>query len=614
MATELTMPQMGYDMQEGTVVRWLKSEGSLVQIGEAIAEIETDKAVIEFESYAEGVLHKILVADGTTVSVGETIAIVGTKSEILAASAQSAPLISALSDSDFSLRKVSAATLGELGDGAAVQPLIRALTDSDEDVRIHAAESLGKLGDVSAVRPLVMALSDSVKEVRAQAARSLGKLEDDSAVQPLINALSDTDEDVRADAAWSLGQLRHVIAVPALSRLLSDSSELVRVNVTCALAALGDDSKTSLLAERIGVFDEQADFFGYEQLRTIVARSLGDLKARSAVHNLLIASEERGGEVREEAIRALGKIGNESALPRIISGLTDEAKAVRAVSAEAAAMLGGRSVLSEILPMLYDPELEVRLAAIKALADIGDASAIDHLNLMLNDKHPRIKRAASQAIERLQEGSTRATKTQVTEEPSKSVRLLVEIEPASEALVVDHYARLEGSIANLGEGTASNIRLVLSGPAVGDERQVDVMDQLGTEQTSRWHAPIQPTAAGSVPLMWQLTFSDAGETSHQLTGAEYIQVTQANESTGASSPAVHVEKLFQGPVVSGGDLVESGGIKQNEGVALVKGSNDDSNEPIQEATSFGFCPECGKEMKALKTPKFCPHCREQLTS
>ena len=80
MATELTMPQMGYDMQEGTVVRWLKDEGSNVDLGEPVAEIETDKAVVEFESYASGVLQKILVAEGSTVPVGETIAVVGESS------------------------------------------------------------------------------------------------------------------------------------------------------------------------------------------------------------------------------------------------------------------------------------------------------------------------------------------------------------------------------------------------------------------------------------------------------------------------------------------------------------------------------------------------------
>ncbi|MCH8062476.1 MAG: 2-oxo acid dehydrogenase subunit E2 [Chloroflexi bacterium] len=68
-------------MQEGTVVRWLKAEGSQVEMGEAIAEIETDKAVVEFESYASGILHKILVSEGTTVPVGQIIAIVGEPGE-----------------------------------------------------------------------------------------------------------------------------------------------------------------------------------------------------------------------------------------------------------------------------------------------------------------------------------------------------------------------------------------------------------------------------------------------------------------------------------------------------------------------------------------------------
>lgn len=84
MATELTMPQMGYDMQEGTVVRWLKAEGSNVELGEPVAEIETDKAVVEFESYASGVLRTILVEEGTTVPVGQPIALVGEEAEVTA--------------------------------------------------------------------------------------------------------------------------------------------------------------------------------------------------------------------------------------------------------------------------------------------------------------------------------------------------------------------------------------------------------------------------------------------------------------------------------------------------------------------------------------------------
>ncbi len=103
MNTELTMPQMGYDMQEGTVVRWLKAEGSNVELGEPVAEIETDKAVVEFESYAAGVLQTLLVEEGSTVPVGQPIAVVGDEAEAPAPEpASHTPVADAESDSQDS--------------------------------------------------------------------------------------------------------------------------------------------------------------------------------------------------------------------------------------------------------------------------------------------------------------------------------------------------------------------------------------------------------------------------------------------------------------------------------------------------------------------------------
>ena len=75
------MPQMGYDMQQGTVVRWIKKEGDEVARGEPIAEIETDKAVLEMESTGAGILRKIVAPEGTTANVGEVIGIVGNADE-----------------------------------------------------------------------------------------------------------------------------------------------------------------------------------------------------------------------------------------------------------------------------------------------------------------------------------------------------------------------------------------------------------------------------------------------------------------------------------------------------------------------------------------------------
>ena len=78
MATTVVMPQMGFDMQEGTIVRWLKQEGDEVSRGEPIAEIETDKAIVEMEAFASGVLLKTVVGEGQTVPVGQAIAVIGT--------------------------------------------------------------------------------------------------------------------------------------------------------------------------------------------------------------------------------------------------------------------------------------------------------------------------------------------------------------------------------------------------------------------------------------------------------------------------------------------------------------------------------------------------------
>ena len=77
MITEVTMPSMGADMTEGTIVKWLKSEGDEVKRGDKLAEIETDKTVVEMESYGEGILRKIVVPEGQVVPVGDLIAYVG---------------------------------------------------------------------------------------------------------------------------------------------------------------------------------------------------------------------------------------------------------------------------------------------------------------------------------------------------------------------------------------------------------------------------------------------------------------------------------------------------------------------------------------------------------
>ena len=83
MATSIVMPQMGYDMQEGTVVRWVKKEGEEVARGEVLAEIETDKATVEYEAFVGGVLRKIVAEEGVAIPVGDLIAVITAPDEPL---------------------------------------------------------------------------------------------------------------------------------------------------------------------------------------------------------------------------------------------------------------------------------------------------------------------------------------------------------------------------------------------------------------------------------------------------------------------------------------------------------------------------------------------------
>lgn len=71
---EITMPKMGFDMTEGTIVRWLKKVGDFVNKGEAVAEIETDKVTIEIESFVSGTLSEIVSPAGSRTAVGGVIA------------------------------------------------------------------------------------------------------------------------------------------------------------------------------------------------------------------------------------------------------------------------------------------------------------------------------------------------------------------------------------------------------------------------------------------------------------------------------------------------------------------------------------------------------------
>jgi pyruvate dehydrogenase E2 component (dihydrolipoamide acetyltransferase) len=108
MAEKISMPKLGFDMREGVLVRWVKNEGEQINKGDVLAEIETDKATVEVESSADGVVRKLLASPGDSVPVGEAIAIVGTADEKI--DADSAPAAAPVEKAESQPEAAPAAT------------------------------------------------------------------------------------------------------------------------------------------------------------------------------------------------------------------------------------------------------------------------------------------------------------------------------------------------------------------------------------------------------------------------------------------------------------------------------------------------------------------------
>src|SRR5262252_8296547 len=81
MANIIEMPKLSDTMTVGTLIKWLKKEGDAVKTGDMLAEVETDKATMELESFFDGVLLKQFVAGGAQVAIGAPLCAIGKAGE-----------------------------------------------------------------------------------------------------------------------------------------------------------------------------------------------------------------------------------------------------------------------------------------------------------------------------------------------------------------------------------------------------------------------------------------------------------------------------------------------------------------------------------------------------
>ncbi len=173
MATVINMPKLGFDMAEGLLVRWVKAEGEAVEIGDVLAEIETDKATVEVEAEASGVVLKHIAAENSSVPIGAPITVIGEEgeefdvesvevdaagtgaAETVAAVAEDTPMHEPMTHSPIVVAETSAN--GDLPAGVRASPVARRLA-AERGIEIGALSGSGPKGrivkrDVEAAAP-----------------------------------------------------------------------------------------------------------------------------------------------------------------------------------------------------------------------------------------------------------------------------------------------------------------------------------------------------------------------------------------------------------------------------------------------------------------------------
>ena len=247
MAELVTMPKLGFDMAEGTLIRWVKAEGDSVEKGEVIAEIETDKATVEVESSYQGVMFRHLAAEGAELPVNAPIAVIAEEDETLTDDdidallgesgaketakqkpAEKKPTEEEKATEEKAVQEEAPGDITPAG-GKRSSPLARRMAD-DHDVPLSKVEGSGPQGRI--IKQDIEAYLESMgTKGREAEADTVGK-----ALQPLTAFIAG---EIPEDEVVAMSRLRQ-----AIGRRMQDSNQnfphfyLTRVYKTGALMSL----------------------------------------------------------------------------------------------------------------------------------------------------------------------------------------------------------------------------------------------------------------------------------------------------------------------------------------------------------------------------------------
>lgn len=336
-----------------------------------------------------------------------------------------APLLSALSDDSWRVRRAAVKGVSQRAAPEAIAALLNSVVENHQNPSLlNSALQVLASSDVETLSPLIQLLQGPEPDLRMQAALALGEQRQVRAAGPLIDALKDDDPNVRYHAIEALGKLKSSEAVDALAEIAESrdfflafpaldalakigdariaprvvlllEDDLLREPVINLLGQLGDETAVAPLTALLNTGDAPTDLIA-EALAALSDRYeeqygegsyIADLTSReispTGVQNLLDALEAPGKENLRPLVLVLGwlkRSGVERALTRLMGrdDLRDEI--IEAL------VRHGSGTFDLLMPQLESEDLEVRRSAVVALGRLADRRAAPALVNMLRDE------------------------------------------------------------------------------------------------------------------------------------------------------------------------------------------------------------------------------------
>lgn len=275
-------------------------------------------------------------------------------------------------------------------DTAVISALIERLKDSDASVRRAAASSLGNLKSRRAVNALISAAGDRNKDVRNAVIEALAELEDPAALPTLLKALSDESVEVRKHALEGLAPFHDEVRASSLVPLLRDANPDVRREV---LERLGELRERSVVTDILPLLKD-----GNAEVRRAALEAVKEFDDRSVAPSLVPMLRDADPEVRSAAIEALSELKYAMTEGAAAELLADPSADVRGSMLEYLKQSPILPLVASIRKLVDDPNGDVRERAVEALSEYRDPAARAALRAALKSEDPKVRRRAAEAL------------------------------------------------------------------------------------------------------------------------------------------------------------------------------------------------------------------------